>query len=144
MDYIPDESAIQTDSIEVRVCVGKGGGLADLWAGAFWRAHAWHLIAVIRKGVHREPRCVWGLGLDSQVDKDTLEMLRSMNMANLPGVSVVQPQVRYLSSCSAQWRRLVCHPERTALMEVWTWAMLHRQGWRAGAGAVAATSVSAR
>ncbi len=44
MDYIPDESAIQTDAIEV--------------------------------------------------DKDTLEMLRGMNMANLPGISVVQPQVR--------------------------------------------------
>ncbi|GAB4814851.1 hypothetical protein N2152v2_001897 [Parachlorella kessleri] len=42
MDYIPDESAIQTDAIEV--------------------------------------------------DKDTLEMLRGMNMANLPGISVVQPQ----------------------------------------------------
>ena len=45
MDYIPDESAIQTDAIEV--------------------------------------------------DKDTLEMLRGMNMANLPGISVVQPQVRW-------------------------------------------------
>ena len=30
-----------------------------------------------------------------EVDKETFEMLRSLNMANLPGVSVAQPRGEY-------------------------------------------------
>lgn len=47
-----------------------------------------------------------------QVDKETLEMLRGMNMANLPGISVVQPQV---CVCGVVW----------CVMAVVVWGM----GW---------------
>ena len=36
---------------------------------------------------------------DGQVDNDTMEMLRGLNMANLPGVKVAQVRSPYLMPC---------------------------------------------
>ena len=66
MDFVPDESALNTEAIEVRAA-----------------AH-------VLQDDRRSPPCctdstTW-VGL--QVDRDTMELLRSMSMANLPGVSL--------------------------------------------------------
>ena len=94
MDFIPDESAINTEAIEASLRLNR-----RLLAVACRRlAFVLPLCAALRARGLAGARAA-GLNITApsiqlcialQVDKDTMDMLRGMNMAGLPGVSVAQ------------------------------------------------------
>lgn len=85
LDFLPEESAIQVDNIEVRNGMGVGAEppwlmLSSSSRGYTWKEKNFELSSVSRLHPTLSPF--------PQVDKDTLEMLRAMGMSNLPGVAV--------------------------------------------------------
>ena len=84
MDYIPDESAINVENIEV--CMGISSILPEWPARSAICCGDGFLAGVFYS--HAHSLCLL------QVDTDTYDLLRSLNMANLPGVK--QAQVRTL------------------------------------------------
>jgi Ribosomal S17 len=82
MDFVPDESAVNTELIEVKpsccrtVVLASSerlGGRAVGWWPYDGRLTAGFVCSTL-----------------VQVDQDTMDLLRSMNMSNLPGVQVIQ------------------------------------------------------
>lgn len=106
MDYIPEESAINVENIEVSAAscflLPRLGSANTCWCIS-WIVHC-------QVSVH-------GLYFDSsvmlQVDSDTYDLLRSLNMANLPGVKQAQVSIPALTLPGASWRIITCIPSAT-------------------------------
>ena len=80
MDFVPDESAVNTELIEVRFCLGV---CVARFQNSACRRPAGCTSVSTYPAAHDEGAAV-------QIDNETLDMLKTLNMANLPGIKVQQ------------------------------------------------------
>ncbi len=89
MDFVPDESAVNTELIEVRFVAGCfRSSLSPLTLPH--RPAGCTLVSTL-SAAHNER-------IAAQIDNETLDMLKTLNMANLPGIKVQQVFIQPLHS----------------------------------------------